>query len=260
MFNRLPTSQKVFNAKEQDSRHVMLSPTEFQDEKVSYTLTKSQETAEGTSINHGELIRETVPSTISDAIHRFFFGPERGPMAVLVSISFLILYRIMLIQSTSFGPLDVCVGTSSIIFWWFQEHFLHCHFLHSQFNWVGKEIHDYHHEKPYFHISIDPTPLLLGWLVIAHLTLRALLPLKLALTGTICYAIAGMWYEWTHFIVHTRVKPKSKFMKVVKNNHIRHHLCSEEYWLGFSLPLVDDLFGTNPSIKLVQERRKQKRR
>ncbi len=237
-----------------------LSIEEYQVEKVSADGLSKSQTMGSASIQKGsrhvKLGGEIIPSTMSGALHRFFLGPDHGPLTVLISISFLVAHRTMIIQSTTFEPLEVFVGLFSVMFWWFQEHFLHRHFLHSQWNWIGKEIHINHHEQPYFHISIDPTPLLLGWLAVVHCIVRAALPFHLALTSTICYAIAGMWYEWTHYIVHTRVKPKSKFMKEVKNNHIRHHLLSEEYWLGFSLPLVDDLFGTNPSVQLIREKMK----
>ena len=35
----------------------------------------------------------------------------------------------------------------------------------------------------------------------------------------------------------------------MKDHHIRHHLVDADNWLGFSLPQVDDLFGTNPDVK-----------
>jgi hypothetical protein len=35
----------------------------------------------------------------------------------------------------------------------------------------------------------------------------------------------------------------------MKDHHIRHHLISENNWLGFSVPQIDDLFGTNPDVK-----------
>ncbi len=194
---------------------------------------------------------DNIPSTMSDAIIRFFFGPDHGPIITVISIILLIAYR----STTSWNLLDFCIGTATIIFWWFQEHFIHRYLLHSSWNWMGKEIHQSHHDKTYFHISIDPTPLLLGWLGAAHVILRLLLPLDLALSSTIFYAIAGMWYEWTHYIVHTKVRPKSKFMNEVKNNHIRHHIVDDKNWLGFSMPFVDNIFGTNPDIKAVRKRK-----
>lgn len=201
----------------------------------------------------------TIPSNYPEALKRFFFGPDHGPIITTFTILSLILYRTSsMIDSTSTTLFhnnltnNCIVGAIATLIWLFQEHFLHKHFLHSKFNWIGKEIHDHHHNQPYFHISIDSTPLLLGWLFITSLLLHFILPQPLAITGTICYSISGMWYEWIHFLVHTKVRPRSKFMKRVKDNHIRHHLLSEDYWLGFSLPLVDDLFGTNPSVQSVR--------
>lgn len=193
---------------------------------------------------------EKVPSAMPEAIYRFFFGPDHGPVIIIASIAFLLGYRSM----ASIGIADLFVGISAIVFWWFQEHFIHRHLLHSSWNWVGKTIHKSHHEKDYFHISIDPAPLLLGWLGTAHLLLRQILPLDLALSATICYAIAGMWYEWTHYIVHTKVRPKTKFMKNVKSHHIKHHIVDDANWLGFSLPLVDEVFGTNPDVKALKQK------
>jgi len=222
-----------------------------------------QEDGQGNGQGNG--IEEISPSNMEDAITRFFVGPDRGPILASASILCLILYRIALTNdsinninihnpSFPFQSIDILIGIISIVIWWIQEHFLHRHFLHSNFDWFGRGIHQAHHDKPYYHISIDPTPLLLGWLCTTHILLRMVLPLHLALTATIGYSMAGMWYEWTHYIVHTKVKPKSKFMKQIRDNHIRHHLVNEDYWLGFSLPLVDDVFGTNPTVQEVRER------
>jgi len=39
---------------------------------------------------------------------------------------------------------------------------------------------------------------------------------------------------------------------------IRHHVVDSNYWLGFTFPGVDDLFGTNPNPKdVVFARRRQ---
>ena len=140
-----------------------------------------------------------------------------------------------------------------------KEHIIHDKLLHSNTDWIGKQIHLEHHKKDYFHISIDPPALLIGWLLTAHLLLRLMLPTPLAITATIGYAIAGMGYEWTHYIVHTKVKPKSAFMTKVRDNHLRHHLVDNHYWFAFTLPFVDDLFGTNPTVKEVRRRRSQQK-
>ena len=193
-----------------------------------------------------------IPKTMSEALEVFFLSPDYGPLMVVASIFAFTLTRIT-------GPVpitinDVCVFVSSILFWSVQEHWIHDKLLHSKFNWVGKQIHIEHHQKPYYHISIDPASLLLGWMLVAHIIFKLILPIPLALSATIGYAMAGLFYEWAHFLVHTRVKfTHGSFWKLVKDNHVRHHLVNSNYWFSFSLPWIDDLFGTNPPVRQVQK-------
>lgn len=56
----------------------------------------------------------------------------------------------------------------------------------------------------------------------------------------------GLGYEWTHFLVHTRVSPVSGVAKKVRQNHMMHHCRNENYWLSFMVPDIDKLFGTCP--------------
>lgn len=198
---------------------------------------------------------EKVPTKMSEAVRVFFFSGDLGPLYVGVLLLVFTLWRLDL---QSFRLLDGVVFGAAVVFWWFQEHILHQRFLHSKLDWMGKDIHQGHHDKPYYHISIEPAGLLLGWMLTVHVILRCLvLPssLPLALSATLGYSLAGLFYEWAHYIVHTKVRLKSPFWKTVKDNHIRHHLVNHDYWFGFSLPLIDDLFQTNPSVADARRKR-----
>lgn len=197
------------------------------------------------------------PSTMRDAIRIFFLTDDFGPLLVIISILTFVEMRI---QMSSLEMLDGLVFVATVILWSFQEHFLHQTVLHSKFDWIGKAIHQGHHEKPFYHISIDPAPLLLGWLFLAHVLLRTVLPLPLALTATVAYSSSGLFYEWAHFIVHTRVRFRSKFWRRVKENHVRHHMVSDQYWFAFSTPSMDDLFNTNPSVRQVKRQQNEEKR
>lgn len=194
---------------------------------------------------------EAVPTNMRAALRRFFFGKDIGPILVVGSILSFLQTRFAL--ATTSAPLsmnDLALFAISIVFWWFQEHILHQKALHSNFDWLGKRIHEAHHDRQYHHVSIDSAELIMGWLLTVHIFLRACLPLPLALSTTIGYATAGLLYEWTHYIVHTKVKPKrGSFWARVRDNHIRHHQIDNKNWLAFSVPTIDDLFGTNPSVK-----------
>ena len=215
---------------------------------------------------------EKVPSTWAHALHRFFIG-DVGPPLVLLTISTFLYTRLQL-PTTPFTITETTIFISSILFWWVQEYFFHRVLLHSPFNWLGKSIHQTHHDKDYFHVSIDPPELLLGWLFTAHFILRAILPWNLCLSATIGYACAGLVYEWSHYIVHTKVKPPStqqqqqqsskviqilsRLFSQMRDNHVRHHRVDDRYWYAFSVPAMDDLFDTNPSVKDVRREAESK--
>jgi Fatty acid hydroxylase superfamily len=197
--------------------------------------------------------KHRVPTTMSGAIKLFFSSKDiHGPRLVVVLLLEFLVQRIQLGWPSAVTPWDdLGVAMIAVLFWWLQEHVMHKNLLHSDYNWIGQRIHQEHHEKPYHHVSIDPAPLMLGWFTIVHLLLRygLGLPLHLALTATMAYGVAGLFYEWTHFIVHTRVRfPHGSYWEHVKNHHARHHLVNNSYWFAFSLTQVDDIFGTNPPV------------
>ena len=229
---------------------------------------------------------QLVPSTWSQALQHFFLK-DIGPPLVLLTISGFIYTRLQLLSTAPFSITELAIFASSIVLWWVQEYFFHRVLLHSPFNWIGKSIHASHHEKTYFHISIDPPALLLGWLFTAHFLIKAaILPsphqYHLCLIATIGYSLAGLIYEWSHYIVHTKVKPHvipktspsyqnlSWVQRTIiqpimisyakmRDNHIRHHLIDDSYWYAFSFVEMDDLFGTNPNVKDVKREVRRRR-
>jgi hypothetical protein len=210
---------------------------------------------------------EVVPSTWNKAVHRFFVG-DSGPPLVIISIIGFMYARLKLPQSVS--TTDATIFLATIMIWWVQEYVFHRVLLHSSFDWIGKTIHKSHHERDYFHVSIDPPALLLAWLFAAHLIFKSFLPMHLCITATIGYAMAGLFYEWSHYIAHTRVKAPpilhdnslvgwisslaAKVFSQMRDNHIRHHRVDDNYWYAFSVPAMDDAFGTNPDIKEIKRK------
>lgn len=201
--------------------------------------------------------QESVPTNLKDAIRVFFLSGDCGPSYVVLALASFVTWRNQL--SSQVGVPDIIVFAMTFLFWSFQEHFLHEKVLHSKADWIGKDIHQTHHDKPYYHISLDPAILLIGWMLAAHCFFQLLLPLPLALTASVAYSSAGLFYEWAHYIVHTRVKCSTKFWKRVKENHMRHHLVSDNYWYAFSLPWMDDWFQTNPDVRQVQRRKSREK-
>jgi len=210
---------------------------------------------------------EIIPSNLYAALGRFFFGNDHGPK-VIVMVTFgliqtrlgysnflldiLSLFSLPTETMGSVSFMDFFAACGASIVWWFQEHFMHQKLLHSKWDWMGKSIHESHHSKPYFHISIDPPSLILTWFTVVLTTLLLVCPtISIALSSMIGYSLSGLFYEWTHYIVHTRVKPKHPFFRRLRDHHMRHHLVDNHYWYAFTLPQIDNIFGTNPNVKDV---------
>jgi Fatty acid hydroxylase superfamily len=206
-----------------------------------------------------------VPRTWSEALALFFLDARiHGPRIIACCIVVLLVCRWQLGSTPSWTEAGVSLVTAVI--WCLQEHFLHRHLLHSSWNWWGKTIHEqHHHDWPYHHVAVDPAPLMISWLAVVAVLVGALVPnVAVALTAVSTYAVLGLFYEWTHYLVHTRVIPPSSssnnwwqdYWCQVRNHHQRHHVVDDGYWFAFSLPAVDTLFGTNPSIRQVVQARK----
>ena len=153
----------------------------------------------------------------------------------------------------------ICAGVAA---WWpFQEWLAHKHLLHLApdparplvDDPVFAQRHRAHHRNPR---DVDDTLLPVAVIAAAipasaivwALAFRSARP---ALTAFAAYSTMAGVYEWTHFLVHTGVKPSSAFYHRVRRNHRLHHYRNEHYWLGFTLPWVDQWLGTEPDPRAV---------
>jgi H+/Cl- antiporter ClcA len=53
-------------------------------------------------------------------------------------------------------------------------------------------------------------------------------------------------YEWTHLLVHSSYRPRSRYYSRLARNHRRHHYRNERYWLGVTSNAGDRLMRTLP--------------
>ncbi|WP_183096271.1 sterol desaturase family protein [Nocardioides stalactiti] len=59
-------------------------------------------------------------------------------------------------------------------------------------------------------------------------------------------------YEWTHYLLHSDYRPRSKWFRSVWRNHRLHHYKSEHYWFTVTTAATADrLFGTYPDPATV---------
>ena len=85
---------------------------------------------------------------------------------------------------------------------------------------------------------------ILGYYV---LSLLAFPRLGQGLSFMLALATLGLLYEWTHYLIHSDYRPRSRAYKAVWRNHRLHHYKNEHYWFTVTTAgTADRLFGTYP--------------
>jgi hypothetical protein len=160
------------------------------------------------------------------------------------------------------GPSDLVASAAAIGVWPFQEWLLHKYLLHLEpvsingrtIDPMFARVHRKHHADPRdvdltllpLRVIKDAAPAAAGlWLLVFG-------PRRAAVTAMAAYSTMTLFYEWTHFIVHTNVKPLTAYGKKVRRNHLLHHFRHEDYWFGFTFPLVDRWFRTDPDPATIE--------
>ena len=97
-----------------------------------------------------------------------------------------------------------------------------------------------------------PLPVLIPNLVGGAVLFLLLAPtVRQGLSGMVMSFSLLMLYEWTHFLIHSRYRPKSRLYRYVWRAHRLHHYRNERYWFGVTVHLADHLFGTFPDKNAV---------
>jgi sterol desaturase/sphingolipid hydroxylase (fatty acid hydroxylase superfamily) len=109
--------------------------------------------------------------------------------------------------------------------------------------------HRLHHQDPRdIPLVFIPMPSLV--VVIAALSAAALFAFPrtgLGLTFALTVAAFLVFYEWTHYLIHTDYKPRHAIYRSVWRNHRYHHFKNENYWFTVtSSGTADRLLGTHP--------------
>jgi len=59
--------------------------------------------------------------------------------------------------------------------------------------------------------------------------------------------VLGLGYEWTHYLVHSDYRPRSRAYRAVWRNHRLHHYKNEHYWFTVTTAATADrVLGTYP--------------
>lgn len=191
------------------------------------------------------------PDTLGGAVRAFFRYPS--PLILAAALLAALAYRLHL---GALGAGDVLAVTAPWLVWPLLEWTLHRYVLHLRpFTLLGLRVdldfarkHRAHHREPwipeliflppYLHLVAIPT-----LATLAFALLPAPGPAASVLTGLFSVALL---YEWTHYIVHTRIQPRSRMARRIFRNHRMHHFRNENYWYSFTVPPIDRALGTGP--------------
>ena len=113
--------------------------------------------------------------------------------------------------------------------------------------------HRAHHRDPKdAELVFVPMPVLWPSLAIGGVLYLALLPnLRLGLTTMAASYTMFLVYEWTHFLIHSTYRPKTRLYRYVWRAHRLHHYRNENYWFGVTMHMADHVLRTFPEKDAV---------
>ncbi|HEY0645011.1 MAG TPA: sterol desaturase family protein [Nocardioides sp.] len=72
------------------------------------------------------------------------------------------------------------------------------------------------------------------------------------LSFVVTLAVVLFVYEWTHYVIHSDYKPRTRAYKAIWRNHRLHHYKNEHYWFSVTTSGTSDrLLGTFPDPATV---------
>ncbi len=199
---------------------------------------------------------QSSPATVSEVVRAFLAA--WSPRILVASLGAVLASRVAM---GGFGWSDVAVLVALVAAWPIVEWMIHVFILHFRPKKFGKLTidlpvaikHRAHHRDPWrldlvfvpLHVYLYAVPLYMGlwWWSYGNS--------QVVLTGLVGWLALSLHYEWVHFLVHTRYKPRSAYYQRLWRNHRLHHCKNERYWMGVSRLEGDYVLGTHPQVDAV---------
>ncbi|WP_372789827.1 sterol desaturase family protein [Paraconexibacter sp.] len=127
--------------------------------------------------------------------------------------------------------------------------------------------HRQHHERPHdlnmvllarFEAGLllfGALPAVVGAGALLSSLLGATPPTGALVSAWLAGAVLVLAYEWTHFLIHTAHRPRSRHYRAIHRQHRLHHFKNEHYWHGITSTVGDRAFRTNPDQRDVHRSR-----
>jgi hypothetical protein len=135
----------------------------------------------------------------------------------------------------------------------FTEWTMHVYWLHSRRDFYVAVKHRAHHAAPRdVDLVLIPTRAFAIGLPIAAAITAALGWGKPAAVTALAFGyLMLLTYEWTHFLIHSKYRPKRWYYRVIWRNHRNHHFRNEHYWFGVTTDIGDRVLRTAPERDAV---------
>ena len=198
----------------------------------------------------------SAPNSVGAALNLFVRHPS--PAILLVALLAAGSARLALGRWSS---LDLLPALGLLLFWPFQEWSIHVFLLHARpfrvfrrrFDLAIARKHRAHHADPEI-LSLVFIPLgsyALSLPLVALLWWILTPSLELALTGATLHLGLALRYEWLHFLIHTRHRPRTAWFRRLWLNHRLHHFRNERHWYGVTMLAADRVLGTGGDERSV---------
>jgi hypothetical protein len=118
---------------------------------------------------------------------------------------------------------------------------------------LGARRHRQHHRDPkVLGLVLVPRPVLIAT-CLAQVPFYLLVAptVRLAFTAMLVSSAMYLTYEWTHFLIHSTYRPRSRYYRYVYRAHRLHHFRNEKYWFGVTVHVADHVFRTFPAKDAV---------
>jgi hypothetical protein len=190
-----------------------------------------------------------VPTTWPEATRIFWSQRQAQVIGGAVVVSLLLRFAVF---SFSLGVSDLAALVLTPWAWELQEWAYHYRNFHGNNgkSYFPFEYHNRHHDLPYYHVSMEPASVCLGWVLsisavaIGSSTLFGSAATSTIATAHIAYLFASLHYLWVHFLAHSKV-PLTGDWQAARAHHIQHHL-DREVNFNMASQTIDGWIGTVP--------------
>jgi hypothetical protein len=196
--------------------------------------------------------------SLGDAARAFVRHPS--PWMIGGLLTFAVVARVLV---GDYRWTDVALPLAFVVAFPFIEWVIHVCVLHWRPRTLGPveldsllaRKHRAHHADPRDIPLVFIPWQVLAWLLPAYLAIAFLAFPRDGLGVTFLVTVAGLgfFYEWTHYLVHSDYRPRSRAYRAVWRNHRLHHYKNEHYWFTVtSAGTADRLLRTYPAPNEVQ--------